>query len=182
MGVQPVRRLSLNDVMMPVGLLVALCVFGALFPWSDFDRLAGREGTVVSWTSLNRVIAPRHVSAQFSLCLGTVRTTCVADADTIWLEGEEILIADIDAPEMANPRCAAERELGLRAMASLTQWLNEAPFEMLPTSADSWSRGGDVDAHGRKLRVLERDGKSAADALVAAGVARRRGAKGKRWC
>ena len=50
---------------------------------------------------------------------------CVVDGDTIWLHGEKIRIADIDAPETHDPRCSSEKELGDRATdstATAAQW------------------------------------------------------------
>lgn len=170
-----VRRVSTADLITPVTLLVALCMFGALFPWEAFQP----QGERMVWdvTNMRRTAAPREVSAQFAMCLGTARTTCVVDGDTIWLEGQEIRIADIDAPEVSQPACAAEREAGLSATAALMTWLNAGEFEVRASPDDR-----DADTYGRKLRVLSRGGESAVDALVAEGVARRTGAKGKRWC
>src|SRR4051812_41715477 len=53
--------------------------------------------------------------AQFSLCFTGGGYNCVVDGDTIWLKGEKIRIADIDAPETHEPRCASEKELGDQA-------------------------------------------------------------------
>lgn len=178
MGVQPARRLSVNDLMTPVGLLLALCVFAALFPWGDFDRVAGREGTTATWTSFHRKVAPKTVSARFSLCLGNEPVTCVVDGDTIWIEGVKTRIAGIDAPEISRPGCKAEHRAGIRAEIALTEWLNAGPFEVL-ASPDGRNEDGE---DGAKLRVLARGGESAADALVTQGFARRWGGKGKRWC
>lgn len=176
-GVAPARQFSWASAIVPGTFVAALCIFGALFPWSAFDQLAGREDTVASWTSFRRTVPVKQVSAQFALCLGSVRTTCVVDGDTIWLDGQNIRIADIDAPEVSRSRCPAERNAGLRATARLTAWLNAGAFEVHPNPD-----GRDEDRYGRKLRVLSRDGASAVDTLVAEGVARRWGGKGKRWC
>src|SRR3546814_2172556 len=46
-------------------------------------------------------------SPRFELC-GMTRRTCVVDGDTFWLEGEKIRIADIDTPEISEPKCDAE--------------------------------------------------------------------------
>jgi micrococcal nuclease len=43
------------------------------------------------------------------------RRTCVVDGDTFWLEGEKIRIADIDTPEISEPKCDAEYQLGMKA-------------------------------------------------------------------
>lgn len=175
--VQPPRVIPWARMVVPFTLLVSLCVFGALFPWAEVDRMAGREDTTWTWTSLERTVPVRQVSARFDICLGAVRHTCVVDGDTIWLEGKEIRIADIDAPETERSGCRVEQELGLRATERLTQWLNAAPFEVHPNPD-----GRDEDVHGRQLRVLSRGGSSAVDALVAEGVAGRWTGESKRWC
>ena len=117
------------------------------------------------------------VQAHFGPCLGGVRTTCVVDGDTIWLHGEKIRIADIDAPEISDPACEAEHAAGMRATALLTAWLNEGAFEVR-NNPD----GRDEDVYGRKLRVLARGGTSAVEVLVAEGLATRWGEARPAWC
>src|SRR3546814_7054959 len=46
-------------------------------------------------------------SPRFELC-GMTRRTCVVDGDTFWLEGEKIRIADIDTPEISEPKRSEE--------------------------------------------------------------------------
>lgn len=38
-------------------------------------------------------------AAPLDFCTGNVRHSCVVDGDTLWIEGEKIRLADIDAPE-----------------------------------------------------------------------------------
>ncbi|MEL7729674.1 thermonuclease family protein [Citromicrobium bathyomarinum] len=121
--------------------------------------------------------ARQIVSARFSRCIGGARHTCVVDGDTIWLEGTKIRIADIDAPEISQPSCEAERIVGERATERLTRWLNAGAFEVHPNP-----EGRDTDRYGRKLHVLARNGESAVEALAAHGVASRWGGRGKNWC
>ena len=120
---------------------------------------------------------PQVVQASFGTCIGGARHTCVVDGDTIWLHDVKIRIADIDAPEIYSPDCAAERALGLRATQRLTQWLNAGAFEVHPNPD-----GRDEDTYGRKLRVLARGGTSAVAALEAEGLATRWGGRGREWC
>src|SRR3546814_5186440 len=63
-------------------------------------------------------------SPRFELC-GMTRRTCVVDGDTFWLEGEKIRIADIDTPEISEPKCDAEYQLGMKATHRLRDLLNE---------------------------------------------------------
>nr|WP_237700719.1 thermonuclease family protein [Citromicrobium sp. JLT1363] len=119
----------------------------------------------------------QRVEKRFGPCIGGERHTCVVDGDTIWLNDVKIRIADIDAPEVFDPDCEAERIAGQRATERLTVWLNAGAFEVHPNPD-----GRDADRYGRKLRVLARGGSSAVDALVAEGVAARWGGAGKAWC
>ncbi|WP_370363079.1 thermonuclease family protein [Agrobacterium fabrum] len=89
-----------------------------------------------------------------TLCSGSVRTHCVIDGDTLWREGVKIRIADIDTPEISNPKCESEAELGSRATSRLLLLVNAGPFKIW-----KWE-GRDEDKYGRKLRVLVRDGRS----------------------
>lgn len=115
-------------------------------------------------------------SVRYNHCVGSVRVNCVVDGDTIWRDGVKIRIADIDAPEVGKPRCAAEKVRGDRATLRLMELVNAGPFEM-----ESWP-GRDEDTYGRKLRVLVRDGRSLGDILVAEGLARTWSGKKLPWC
>jgi len=100
---------------------------------------------------------------------------CVVDGDTIWLDGEKIRIADIDAPETHPPRCDREADLGRRATERLHELVNAGPFSVAVM-------GRDTDRYGRKLRVLTRDGKSLGAALVSEGLARTWAGRREPWC
>ena len=58
------------------------------------------------------VISPETT---YRKCFGGDRFACVVDGDTLWIEGAKIRIADIDAHEISEPKCATERALGIRA-------------------------------------------------------------------
>ncbi|MXO71758.1 thermonuclease family protein [Altererythrobacter buctensis] len=105
-----------------------------------------------------------------------VRRTCVVDGDTFWLEGVKIRIADIDTPEISEPRCDAEYALGIRARDRLRDLLNEGPFALEPVGTR------DEDQYGRKLRVVIREGNSLGDRLVAEGPARTWTGRREPWC
>lgn len=124
----------------------------------------------------NQLLAPPGVQRSFSLCHTGGGTNCVVDGDTIWLDGVKIRLADIDAPETHPPRCDREADLGNRATQRLLSLVNAGPFEAVPTGSR------DEDRHGRKLRLLERDGKSLGDVLVSEGLARRWDGSRHPWC
>lgn len=117
----------------------------------------------------------RQASYQFDHC-GAIRVTCVVDGDTIWLEGVKIRIADINAPEVSEPECPSEKELGDRATSRLIGLLNDGPFEVT-TVGDR-----DEDRYGRKLRVLVRNGQSLGDRLIAEGLAKTWVGHKEPWC
>lgn len=111
----------------------------------------------------------------FAIC-GMVRRTCVVDGDTFWLEGVKIRVADIDTPEISEPRCDAEYALGIRARDRLRDLLNEGPFGLQSIGSR------DEDQYGRKLRVVTRNGSSLGDRLVAEGLARTWTGRREPWC
>ena len=53
--------------------------------------------------------APAPTGARFGLCHSGGGTNCVVDGDTLWIGGQNVRLADIDAPETHEPRCAAEQ-------------------------------------------------------------------------
>lgn len=116
----------------------------------------------------------RAETASFEKC-GAQRYTCVVDGDTFWLKGEKIRIADIDTPEVSQPKCSDELALGLKATERLIALLNEGPFELV--SADR-----DRDSFGRQLRVVQRDGRSLGSQLVSEGLAHDWNGGKQPWC
>ncbi|HKH68834.1 MAG TPA: thermonuclease family protein, partial [Reyranella sp.] len=82
----------------------------------------------------------------------------------------------IDAPEVRNFKCAAELDLGRRATNRLRELMNAGPFQFVHQG------GADEDKYGRKLRAIERNGRSLGDILVAEGLARRWDGGRRGWC
>ena len=118
----------------------------------------------------------QHVpEAIFTIC-GRKPVTCVVDGDTFWLEGEKIRIADINTPEVRSPQCTEERTLGVRATVRLIELLNQGPFELRQSDGD------DRDRYGRLLRVVERNGISLGDQLIAEGLAHAWEGRRLSWC
>lgn len=115
------------------------------------------------------------VSAQFDVCSGTARITCVVDGDTIWFEGRKIRIADIDTPEVSQPSCSHELVLGNQATARLTELLNAGPFELVSYEQDQ-------DVYGRDLRLVMRNGHSLGDVLIREGLAHAWDGSRHSWC
>lgn len=115
------------------------------------------------------------INGRFARC-ATVRVTCVVDGDTFWLSGKKIRIADIDTPEISQPKCDYEYQLGMKATRRLIELLNQGAFEL--------REGGDrpVDIYGRQLLIVVRDGKSVGQQLVSEGLARSWTGHREPWC
>lgn len=114
-------------------------------------------------------------SVAFSIC-GKKRKNCVVDGDTFWLDGEKIRLADIDTPEVHQPKCASEQRLGIQATSRFLFLLNQGPFQ-LQRQADR-----EFDRYGRRLLMVSRDGSSLGDQLVKEGLAHRWLGKRVSWC
>jgi endonuclease YncB( thermonuclease family) len=99
----------------------------------------------------------------------------VVDGDTIWLGGQKIRVADIDAPETHPARCSREAELGDRATRRLQQLLNGGAVSLAAIDRDQ-------DRYGRKLRIVLVDGRSVGDRLVDEGLARHYAGGRRPWC
>lgn len=111
-------------------------------------------------------------SAMLAVCAPGPRSHCVHDGDTIWLSGEKIRIADIDAPEL-NGRCTYESALARRARARLVSLLNSGPISLRRTGRDRY---------GRTLAIVMRDNRSLGDMLVSEGLARPWIGRREPWC
>lgn len=125
-----------------------------------------------AWT---RVEPRETVTAQFAICAGSARYTCIVDGDTFWLRGEKIRIADIDTPEVFSPACSTERAFGQQATRRLQALLNQGEFDLV------WNAPR-TDRYGRSLMVVKRDGRSLGEVLVAENLARRWDGARRDWC
>ncbi|MBA3576384.1 MAG: thermonuclease family protein [Sphingomonas sp.] len=113
--------------------------------------------------------------ATFGFCHSGGGTNCVVDGDTIWLAGQNIRIADIDAPETHEPSCVAEKRLGDRATRRLHQLVSGGTISLEGI-------GRDQDRYGRKLRRVLVDGANVGDTLVDEGLARWYEGGRRSWC
>lgn len=109
---------------------------------------------------------------QFPICGDGRRVTCVVDGDTFWLDRVKYCVADIDAPEVSNPRCNTEARLAEASTRRLAQFLNAVPFQLE-------TRG--KDRYGRTLAIVSRSGYSFGARLVREGLARDWGDR-RGWC
>jgi hypothetical protein len=128
-----------------------------------------------AWGADQAKAAATGERVSFSFCHTGGGFNCVVDGDTIWLKGEKIRVADIDAPETHDYRCASEKALGDRATRRLHDLLEAGPITLQSIDRDE-------DRYGRKLRIVLVNGESVGDTLVSEGLARYYG-KGRRpWC
>jgi len=115
------------------------------------------------------------VRASFHQCKWGGGTNCVVDGDTIYLEGQKIRIAGIDAPETHDYDCPEELALGDRATERLQALLNGGAVTLLSIDRDE-------DVYGRKLREVAVDGSDVGDTLISEGLARAYGGGRRSWC
>ncbi|WP_265528629.1 thermonuclease family protein [Sphingomicrobium marinum] len=135
---------------------------------------------VASEWYLSRPVAEERIDARFTMCGPGRGHACVVDGDTIKLGERKIRMLGIDAPEVAEPRCAAERERGIAAAARLLDLLNSGPVWLVMTAER------DHDDYGRDLRRIEVDygtgRERIGDVLVREGLAARYDGAKADWC
>lgn len=150
-------------------------VFAAVWGGAAFLGLAYGGGWLPLPTAPAEANEVGGARAHFSMCFIGGGYNCVVDGDTIWLQGTKIRIADIDAPETHDPRCSSEKELGDRATLRLQQLLNGGTVTLETVDRD-------IDRYGRKLRIVDVDGKSVGSVLVREGLARVWDGARHPWC
>lgn len=150
-------------------LLLAAPLFGLGAAWIWHTKTAQAD------SSTEQALSVEQYKVSFGRCSGPIRINCVVDGDTFWLKGTKYRIADINTPEVSNPACSFEAELGERATARLIGLLNGGGFSL--QNADR-----DEDKYGRKLRVVTRGGASLGEALVSEGLAERWSGRRRNWC
>jgi micrococcal nuclease len=150
-------------------------------PWQPLAVLVGVAAALWFATTAPNVMNGNAMflmngNGNFALCAGASRQDCVIDGDTIRYRGIKIRLEDIDAPEISSPQCVSEAARGRRATERLLELMNAGPFAVVRTG------GRDEDIYGRKLRTIERAGRSLGDVLIAEGLARRWDGARRSWC
>jgi endonuclease YncB( thermonuclease family) len=150
-------------------------------PWQPLLALVSVAGALWAAAVLYPTITGGQATAWFGqgafrLCASAAQGNCVIDGDTIRYRGVTIRLEDIDAPETHEPKCASEAALGRQATRRLLELMNAGPFEVVYTG------GRDEDRYGRKLRLIERDGRSVGAILMAEGLARPWDGARRSWC
>ena len=96
------RRKRWRGRLMFIGLWGAAALAGTAYGAGWLDGLWQRHSTALPTVA--------GVRAHFLTLLYRRRLQLRVDGDTIWLKRKKIRIADIDAPETHDPRCASEKD------------------------------------------------------------------------
>jgi endonuclease YncB( thermonuclease family) len=147
-----------------------------LAPWMPVAALVAISAATGYFTSESSSQSAPASTVTFHLCGHGARINCVVDGDTIWYQGSKIRLADIDTPEVSEPKCASEKARGDRATLRLLELINAGPFTVVRVGSR------DTDKYGRLLRVIERDGRPITDVLVVEGLARHWDGRRHSWC
>ncbi|WP_223385516.1 thermonuclease family protein [Oricola cellulosilytica] len=73
------------------------------------------------------------------VCGSGRRFNCVVDGDTLWVDGEKIRVANIDAPEVRG-RCGRESVLAAEATRRLGHLLDRKPISIRALGSDRFGR------------------------------------------
>ena len=111
-------------------------------------------------------------AAQFNQCYAAAGPNCVLDGGTIYVAGERVEIAGIEAPKIAEAGCDREHDRGVEAATEVAMLLNSgrvsigAPFR---------------DSTGRTVRKVEVNGRDVALKMIGQDVAHEANS-GLGWC
>lgn len=124
----------------------------------------------------NFFAAVASIGKPFGLCHAGYQANCVIDGDTIDYIGQRIRMVDYDAPEIGEPKCVHEEQLGHRAKRRLLELLNSGPVAVTPHG------NRDIDKYGRKLRLVTVNGLSVGNYLIGEGLAVPWAGRRHYWC
>lgn len=112
---------------------------------------------------------------QFDASPGSLK---VIDGDTVRFRGRRLRLLHIDAPEVRDFRCTAERDAGVRAKEALEQ--------LIAGKSATIRFSGEHDQFGRDLVDLVVEGQDAAQVLISRKLAlpfgRGKDSAGAHWC
>jgi len=109
---------------------------------------------------------------EFSQCYNAQGPNCVLDGGTIYVSGERIDIAGLEAPGITDARCDSEHDRGVEAATQLALLLNGGPLTVGPRVRDQ---------SGRIVRKVEVRGRDVALTMIGRDVAHEAGS-GLSWC
>ena len=111
-------------------------------------------------------------AAQFYQCYAATGPNCVVDGDTIYVGGQRVEIAGIDAPKIIDAACDVEHDRGIQAATELALLLNSGPVRVGAPFRDST---------GRTVSKVEVRGRDVALKMIGQDVAHEANS-GLRWC
>ena len=164
-------------------VLVSAVAFGFLAPFAVhyagiLDLQISSKPNNAAANSPTLVAASRKSTRRsLPICAGSRRITCIVDGDTGWHEGEKWRLVSrsggVDAPEISNPACAAEKIAGERATRRLRSLM----------SAGYTLSGNRYDRYGRRLvAVTLSDGRDVGKMLIDEGLAQKWPNSSNPWC
>ena len=101
------------------------------------------------------------------------------DGDTVEISGNRIRIANIDAPELHQAKCDAERRLAIVARNRMAEILVGGTIIVHPGDPKD---GRLKDRQGWMLAAITVDGKDVGDIMIAESLARPWEGKRQPWC
>jgi endonuclease YncB( thermonuclease family) len=111
-------------------------------------------------------------AARFNQCYAAAGPNCVLDGDTIYVGGERVEIAGMEAPRIADAACDLEHDRGVVAATELALLLNSGPVTLGPPFRDGT---------GRSVRKVEVGGRDVALKMIDQSVAHEANS-GLGWC
>ena len=111
-------------------------------------------------------------AGHFGQCYNENGANCVMDGDTIYVAGEKVEIAGMDAPEVLDARCAGERSRGIAAAVAMADLLSSGPVTVGRPFRDEY---------GRVVRTVKVKDKDVGQTMIRDGLAQRAG-KPNKWC
>jgi endonuclease YncB( thermonuclease family) len=102
--------------------------------------------------------------------------TCIVDGDTLWLNGVNLRLRDVDTPEPRTNICGGrvETELAQKATSRLQELLNSSAWAIETFENEPSGK--------RLLATIRIDGQDVGDILIAEGLARRWPDGDEFWC
>lgn len=167
----PKRRHRRRGRTMPFGLAVGAGLLAA----AVFSGRIDAPAPLVDSFETTALPPPEGVTLAarpLPVCSGPVRRNCVVDGDTLWIDGEKIRIANINAPEVRGD-CGAEIDMAARATAGLQSLVSGRALVL--------SRQG-RDIYGRTLALVGAGGSDVGEILVRTGLAEEWNGVRIDWC
>ena len=131
---------------------------------------------VTSYTGPVAAAERAEAAAEIGHCGTRGGSDCVLDGDTLFIAGQRVDIAGIDAPEIHPARCREEARRGIQAAVRLHELVNRGAVTLVGAGSGD---GGPARPIVSKVEV---DGLDVGSVLVGAGLARTDHGVPGNWC